>query len=108
VLIQQLEIANGVMIARVMIAMPEGLGENSEFYLMCARLLRENAIPVELYVPNDKLGKQMQYADKKGFLFVVIARTEHINNGVVCVRNLQTGDQIEVPLDTLPKAIADM
>ena len=56
--------------------------------------LRKQGINVDLYAdPNDKLDKQLKYADKKGIPFVAIIGPDEAKNGTVTLKNLQTKKQ---------------
>jgi histidyl-tRNA synthetase len=61
-----------------------------------AKELRLAGIPVEIYPDNVKLKKQFDYADKKGIKFLAIVGENEVNKGVVMLKNLATGEQVEV------------
>lgn len=64
--------------------------------------LRNAQVNTELYPdPNDKLDKQLKYADKKGIPFVVIAGEEEMKKGMVKVKNLAKKEQKEVSIDSI-------
>lgn len=57
-------------------------------------LLRSSGINSELYLNlNDKLEKQLKYADKKKIKYAVILGTDEALDGTVTVKNLQTRHQ---------------
>jgi len=58
-----------------------------------ARQLRETGLAVEVYADNKKLGKQFQYADKKGIPVALVAGEEERSAGNWQVKDLRTGDQ---------------
>ena len=60
-------------------------------YLRIGRLLRAEGINSEVYPDSKKLGKQLQYADRKGFRLALIAGTDEFAKGVWQVKNLRDG-----------------
>ena len=55
--------------------------------------LRENNISSELYPNNDKIKKQMNYANNKGVQFVVMIGEDEIKSGQLTTKNMSTGEQ---------------
>ncbi|HEY3389383.1 MAG TPA: His/Gly/Thr/Pro-type tRNA ligase C-terminal domain-containing protein, partial [Prolixibacteraceae bacterium] len=69
-------------------------GETEEQYcLPLLSRLRGAGISSEIYPDADKMKKQMNYANKKGVKFVVLAGESEIDNGMVNLKNMETGDQ---------------
>lgn len=67
-----------------------------------AKLLREKHINTDLYPdPNDKLDKQLKYANKKNIPFVLIIGPDETMNKKVTVKNMTTKEQTSVPQDEL-------
>lgn len=60
--------------------------------------LRAAGIKAELYPDNAKIGKQFQYADKRGIPFAVLTGESEINNGQFTLKNLATGGQETVDI----------
>ena len=58
--------------------------------------LRGAGINTELYLPSRKLGRQFQYADKKGIPVVVIIGPDELAAGVVKLRRLADGSETTV------------
>ncbi|WP_145205842.1 histidine--tRNA ligase [Thalassoglobus polymorphus] len=81
--------------AQVFIAMfdQERLGD----YLKVGRELRAAGIANEVYPQARKVQKQFQYANRKGFRAVVIAGSDEFEKGVWTVKDLEKGEQAEVP-----------
>ena len=65
-------------------------------YLQLGRLLRKAGIATEVYPEAKNIGKQMKYADKKGFKLALIAGGDEFADGVWQVKNLKTGTQASV------------
>lgn len=91
-------------VAPVLVTTAAGLGQSSA-YLEYAKRLREVGIATEVYLADRQLGKQMQFADRRGFTIAVIARQEQIDQLLVTVRNLKTGDQEDVPVGQLVETV---
>jgi len=69
-------------------------GENEANY--CFKYLnelRENNISSELYPNNDKIKKQMNYANNKGVQFVVMIGEDEMKSGHLTTKNMSTGEQ---------------
>ncbi len=81
---------------------------NAFVYLDQVRRLRAADIATEIYLMNRQLGKQMQFADRRGFRIAVITREENIENNTVVVRNLKSGEQQEVSSDKLVESVKEM
>ncbi|MFK7048677.1 Histidine--tRNA ligase [Flavobacterium columnare] len=65
--------------------------------------LRQLGIKVELYPDSVKIGKQFQYADKRGIPFAVIVGEEEMKKEEYNLKNLQSGEQKRVSFDELIK-----
>ena len=70
-----------------------------EEYLCIASQLRQAGIRTELYPEAKKLGKQLQYADKKGFRVALIAGDEELANNSCQLKNLSNGESVTVSLE---------
>ncbi|WP_146568868.1 histidine--tRNA ligase [Posidoniimonas corsicana] len=68
-------------------------------YLKLAAKVRAAGIGCEVYPEPKKLGKQLQYADKKGFRAALIAGGDEFAKSQVQVKNLGTGESTTVALN---------
>jgi histidyl-tRNA synthetase len=75
-------------------------------YLRLAAGLRSAGLAVEVYPEPIKLGKQLQYADRRGFRVAVIAGTQEFADGTCQVKDLASGQSTTVPLDAQAAAVA--
>jgi histidyl-tRNA synthetase len=73
-------------------------------YLRLAAELRAAGLGVEVYPEAKKLGKQLQYADKRGFRVALVAGEQEFAAGECQVKNLTTGESTTVPLDAVALA----
>lgn len=65
-------------------------------YQRVGRMLRANGINAEVYPDAKKLGKQLQYADRKGFRLALIAGSDEFAKGMWQVKALSTGEATTV------------
>lgn len=93
-------IQSGSQSCQVMIAMFDEtrLGD----YMRMSRQLRRSGVSTEVYPLARKLQKQLQYANKKHFRAAVIAGSQEFERGVWTVKDLEKGEQTEVPDSDLP------
>jgi histidyl-tRNA synthetase len=67
--------------------------EYMENSLKIVSLLRDKGLRVEIYLNEDKLDKQIKYADKKGIKYVIILGPDEIKKDEVTIKDLSTGSQ---------------
>ena len=70
-------------------------------YLEIAADLRQAGWAVEVYPDAKKLGKQLKYADGRGFQYALIAGGDELQRDVCQIKNLQTGESVEYPLSSV-------
>src|SRR6185295_12548616 len=63
--------------------------------LQIARELRAGGINTEVQLEARKLARQMQYADRAGIRFVVLAGEDEAARGVVTIKDMRRGEQFE-------------
>ena len=69
-------------------------GEKEQLYcLPILSELRSAGISSEIYPDQDKLKKQMNYANRKGVKYVAIVGENELNNEMVTIKNMETGEQ---------------
>ena len=77
-------------------------GETEAFAAMqTIQKLRAEGIKVELYPDAVKMGKQLQYADKRGIPFTVIIGTQELESSTFSVKNLVSGEQVVLDYESL-------
>lgn len=72
---------------------------NDEFTPNSFRLLnelREAGLRADLYPDNDRMGKQFGYADERQIPFVAILAPDELEQGVVALKDLASGEQEDV------------
>ncbi len=59
--------------------------------------LRKAGLKAETFLePGRDLGRQFRYASRRGIPFAIVLGPDEVERGVVAVKNLTTGDQIEM------------
>jgi histidyl-tRNA synthetase len=77
-------------------------GDNEALYCMNAiKHLRAKGIAAELYPSSAKMKKQMNYANKRKFPFVVLVGSDEMENNLYTVKNMIDGSQQVIGLDAL-------
>ena len=74
--------------------------------LRLAADLREAGYRVDVYPEADKLGKQLKYAATIGVACVAIVGSDERAQGIVTIKDMRTGSQIQVPRDNVASALA--
>ncbi|MCQ2348647.1 MAG: histidine--tRNA ligase [Paludibacteraceae bacterium] len=92
---------------------PESMLEQTQVLFACfgqdelnyaagiARQLRQQGVRVEVYPEPAKMKKQMAYADAKQIPWVAIVGGDEMANGTVMLKNMVSGEQEQVTLDSL-------
>ena len=82
-------------------------GDAEAFYaLQAIKKLRAAGIKVELYPDKAKVGKQFQYADKRNIPFAVVIGGEEMNSNTYSLKNLVSGEQINLDFEGLKQALS--
>ena len=74
-------------------------------YFRLAAALRAAGLAVEVYPEPAKLGKQLQYADRKGFRVALIAGEREFAAGECQIKDLKTAQSTTIPLSENASAI---
>ena len=77
-------------------------------YLKLAASLREAGVATELFPEPKKLGKQLQYAGKKGYQLAVIAGPDELQRGECQIKQLAKGESQTVSLADAPAVVAEL
>lgn len=79
-------------------------------YEMCAELatkLRENELNVQINIENQKVGKKFKSADNLNVKYVIIIGEDEIENNVITLKNMITGEQNTLKIDEAIKKIKE-
>jgi len=83
---------------------PEAL----ERYLRMAADLRAQDINTEVYLERAKIGKQFEYANRKGFRIAVTAGADEFSRGTFKVKDLATQAEADVPQSEVAARVKHM
>ena len=79
-------------------------GDDEALYCMNAiKQLRANGITAELYPSDAKMKKQMNYANKRKFPYVILVGSEEMESRIFTVKNMSDGTQQKMNLEEMIK-----
>ncbi len=82
------------------------LGDKEALASLCAvNALRGAGISAELYPDSAKMKKQMEYANRRAIPYVAIIGSNELEQGVVTLKNMNTGEQKTVATAELAESI---
>lgn len=67
--------------------------------LQLAQRLRRAGLRVDLYPDDDRYGRQFKYADERGIRYALLLGPREVEEKVVAVKDLVSGDQVDVAAD---------
>ena len=70
-----------------------------------ASFLRENDINTEIQLEKIKLSKQLNYANKKSIPWVLIIGDKELEQEKVLLKNMETSEQVLLPVTEIPRKI---
>ena len=73
--------------------------EDSNRALQVAAMFRNAEINTDVYLEDKKIKAKFKYADKLQIPYVAIIGEEEEQNGTVSLKNMQTGEQVQVSID---------
>jgi len=97
----QLDLFPPEAIAATQVMMVNFGAKEERYCLPLLTRLRAAGISSELYPDADKMKKQMNYANRKGVKYVILAGESEMQQGMVNLKNMETGDQRLVKTDEL-------
>jgi histidyl-tRNA synthetase len=77
-------------------------------YLALANQLRAHGIRTEVYGGDDKLGKQMKYADRAGVPVTILVGSRERDAGVVKLKILRENREVDVPAGELVARVREL
>ena len=63
--------------------------------------LRKKGISTEVYLNDKKIKAKMKYADKLEIPYVIVVGEDEINNGIVKIKNMKTGEEREPSIQNI-------
>ena len=85
----------------LVIPMTEDLGAA----VKAATVLRENGVRTQIYGEKKKFKAKMSYADKLAIPFVVLLGEDEISEGLVSLKNMETGEQVKLRPEEAAQAV---
>ncbi|WP_435159731.1 histidine--tRNA ligase [Haladaptatus sp. DFWS20] len=79
-----------------------------EIGLEYAMRLRRNGLTVETDLTDRSVGEQFGYADRINAEYTVVVGERDLNEGVVTVQNMDSGEEKQVPKDEVVEHVLDM
>lgn len=79
-----------------------------EASLELAHTLRKAGLRVDVYPDSGRYGKQFRYADERGIRYALLVGPRELEQDVVAVKNLDTGEQADVPRALLASKLRDI
>ncbi len=75
-------------------------------YLEIAAKLRSQGIGVELFCEPKKLGQQLKYADKRGYVYAVIVGENEFETQTCQIKDLRDGSTVECALSDVDAVLS--
>lgn len=72
-----------------------------------AQLLRVAGYRVDLYPDNDRYGRQFKYAEERRIRYALLVSPRELEQNVIAVKDLETGDQVEVPASEIIETLRE-
>ena len=80
--------------------------EDMKVPIKLASNLRNNGINTEIFLNDKKLKAKMKYADKLEIPYVIVVGEDEVNTGIVKIKNMKTGEQVERNIEEITKKIS--
>ena len=74
--------------------------DNFEYIAKIQNELRNQGKNVQIYYEDKKIKTKFKYADKLQIPYVVVVGEDEVKNNTYTIKNMQTGEQKEIPLGT--------
>ena len=85
--------------SKILVTIMDNLIEES---LAVAKIIRESGVATEVYTETqDKLGKQLTYANKNNFNYVVIIGEQEVNEGMITIKEMESGKEVKIQMGQL-------
>jgi histidyl-tRNA synthetase len=82
--------------------------ENVDEELFIVSSLRKSGLVVELYPDPTKLKKQIKYADDRSIPYLVMITQDSRSNGCAILKQMESGDQWEIPMTEIAEKIKEL
>lgn len=78
---------------------------NMDYIINISNELRKNDIKNTVYYDNKGMKQKMKYANKLGVPYVIIIGSDEVNNNIVSLKNMETGEQLNISVEEAIKVI---
>lgn len=78
---------------------------NIDYVIKVATAIRNDGFVTDVYYAKKGMKQKMKYANKLGIPFVAVIGEDEVTNGCVALKNMNTGEQINVSLDNITEEI---
>jgi histidyl-tRNA synthetase len=75
------------------------MGDYYDYAIMVTNTLRQNNINSEVYLEENKFSKKLTYANKLGIPYIVIVGEDEVNNNLVTLKDMNSGEQFKISLE---------
>lgn len=81
--------------------------KEAQYCLKAITRLRRAGINAELFPDSGRMKKQMSYADNKKIKFVALVGESEMNENLITLKNMESGEQRKISIDELIKEFTD-
>lgn len=82
--------------------------EEAAYCMSVVKKIRQAGISCELYPKSAKMNKQMKYANDRGVKFVALVGKNEMEQGVLRIKNMDSGEQEDVQPESLVKHLKNV
>lgn len=82
--------------------------DSAPIYMQIATVLRRAGIATEIHYSQSRLKKQLSFANKFNIPFVILAGPDELSKDSATIKQLSTGEQVDIPIDQIAKTIASL
>ena len=75
--------------------------EEEKYCMKMLAELRNAGIPADIYPDQAKIRKQMEYANRKNIPFVILIGKDEIENGIMTIKDMRSGEQKKATPDEI-------
>lgn len=81
------------------------MGVDMSYALKTAKAIRESGLVADVYYAQKGMKQKMKYANKLGIPFVALIGEDEVTKGEIALKNMTTGEQINVSLNEIGNSI---
>lgn len=81
------------------------MGVDMSYVLKTAKAIRDTGFVTDVYYADKGMKHKMKYANKLGIPFVAVIGEDEVNSGTVALKNMATGEQVNVSIENIGNEI---